>query len=94
MTRTLTIAMLATLVGAATPALAAGKSHAQKVSTSLAAGLCKGHGGGTSCSFDDGSHIHIVTCGEKSCWNVVYPTRKAPGGTARADRGGTPMRRN
>ncbi len=94
MTRTLTIATLATLIGAATPALAAKKPHAQKVSTSLAAGLCNGHGGGTSCSFDDGSHIHIVTCGEKSCWNVVYPTRAVPRGTTRADKSRKPMRSN
>jgi prepilin-type processing-associated H-X9-DG protein len=63
-------------------ALAAKKPHVQKISTSLAAGFCKNHGGGTNCSFCDPSHCHIVTCSSKGkCSNAVYPLRAVHHGT-------------
>lgn len=60
-------------------ALAAKKPHVQKISTSLAAGFCKNHGGGTNCSFCDPAHCHVVQCSSKGkCSNAVFPLRAAP----------------
>jgi hypothetical protein len=77
---TLTILICTCLISEA----ASAKAHDQVVSQDTAGALCKGHGGGTDCSFCHGGHCHIVTCGlrqDGKCTNhVISNLRGKPTG--------------
>jgi hypothetical protein len=67
---------------------ASAKVRVQNISEGKASSLCKGHGGGTDCSYCHDNHCHEVSCDGKrlggSCTNTVTSNIRGKPGQIRS----------